>query len=462
MFEGVKTFLAGFGARQDFAAKGRPRAIEGEEMVVGTDLLASMAQIGKDGVFFLPTDDIVARHGWTIYKEMVHDDQVKAALEFKKILIAGRTWELDPADKSPEAKEQAEFLTDAMQGIKMNYVFKEALSALEFGFSLAEQVFERGDWHGKQMVLLKKIAHRDPFGIWMKMDVHGNWFGARQQVTYQVKELPKEKLWLFTHDPRFGNVYGSSDLRAAYRSWYAKKFVVQFWNVFLERLGSPMMMMKYPVGASDQLRNTLKKILTNLSSKTEILVPEGVQVQLVEATRGGTATYEQALAFHNNSISRAILMAGLLGIDGDATRTNAATSQSFLQLRILFKMADEVSQRLAESFMSQIGRPLLDMNYEKPLYPTFIWQDYGQFEGTVVADEIRQLHANGVIDMDQSDVNYVRSILGLRVRDPLDPQDEVIRPQPLPPPGGGAAQPPAAPGGNDRAGKGGATQKDKL
>jgi hypothetical protein len=61
--------------------------------------------------------------------------------------------------------------------------------------------------------------------------------------------------------------------------------------------------------------------------------------------------------------------------------------------------------------------------------------------------------------MDQADVNYVRSIMGLPLRDEEN-EDEVIRPAPTPPPGGGAPTPPAAPQGNDRAGKGGAKQAD--
>jgi hypothetical protein len=71
--------------------------------------------------------------------------------------------------------------------------------------------------------------------------------------------------------------------------------------------------------------------------------------------------------------------------------------------------------------MEQVGNPLLELNFEKPLIPKFIWQDYGQFEGQVVADEIRQLHAAGIIDMDQTDVNYVRSIMGLPLRDDDNP-----------------------------------------
>jgi phage gp29-like protein len=450
-------------------AQGRPRAIEGEQLVVGNDLLATMIDPKQGGVYFLTIDEIVARKGWATYKEMLHDDQVKACLEFKKILVVGRAFELKPADDSSAAALQAKFVEEVFSRLNIEEVLHNALTAFEFGYSLAEQVFERDIWDarndgdGKQYVFLKKLQHRDPRDLVLKMDYHGNYVGMKQWgvagVPKGVVELAPEKTWLFTHDKRFGNLYGQSDLRAAYRSWWAKKFVIQFWNVYLERFGAPMTKMTYPLGASDQLKTNLKTILSNLSSKTEILVPEGVNVNLVEATRGGNAGYEQALSFHNNSIARAMLMVALLGADGDANRQTASTSQSFLHVRILFKVADQISQKLSASLMEQVIRPLLDLNFETPAYPDFIWQDYGQFEGMAVADEIRQLHAAGIIEMDQRDVNYVRSILGLPLRDELDDPDEVIRPQPLPPPGGGAGQPPAPEDGNTRADKGGGKGK---
>lgn len=446
---------------------GRPRAIEGEAMVVGTDLLASMVSPTQGGVYFLSPDEIIRRKGWSIYKEMLHDDQVRVALEFKKVLVAGRTYDMVAHDETPAAKLQAKFASEILCRLNMVEVFRNALTAFDYGFSIAEQVFERDTWDedGNQYVFLKAIKHRDPKDIQLKMDVHGNFIGA-QQVNVGVVAggnvpLDASKLWLFTHDPQFGNLYGTSDLRSAYRSWFAKKFVIQFWNVYLERFGAPMTKMTYPAGASDDLKTKLKAILTNLASKTEILVPEGVQVNLIEATRGGNAGYTDALAFHNNSIARAILVPALLGDDGDASRASNGDSQSFLQLRVMFKLADQISQTLAKTLMEQVIQPLLDINFAVPLYPKFIWQDYGQFEGMAVADEIRQLFAAGLIDPDQTDINYVRSIVGLPIRDEDGKPDEVVRPAAIPPPGNGTP-PPAAPQGNKRADKGGSAKTDST
>ena len=147
-------------------------------------------------------------------------------------------------------------------------------------------------------------------------------------------------------------------------------------------------------------------------------------------------------------------MIALLGAGGsDVTR--GSDSQSRLHLRILFKMADELGKDLMETFEKQVIKQLVDMNFEHDnLYPTFLWQDYGEFEGIEVADTIRLLHAAGIVDMDQEDVNYARSILGLPLRKEGDPEDEVVRPPQLPPPGDPNMPPPAASQGNQSSDKG--------
>jgi phage gp29-like protein len=452
------------------AAIGRPRAIEGEEMVVSNGLLASLTPTRQGGVYFLPTDEIVRRHGWSTYKEMRHDDMVKACLAFKRILIRGRSWEIAPADKTPQAKEVADYVTWALQRVDIDGAFEEALSALEFGFAMAEKVFERCAYQGKQVVALKKLGFRDPQSMEIRSDIHGNWLGARQlnlnfigAPTAQQQpyiELGPDKLWLYTYNGRFGNLYGEPDLRSAYRPWWAKKFIINFWNVFLERMGSPMTAMKYPLGATEEMKNTLKQIMRNLASKTEILIPQGVEIALIEAQRSGRADYGAALAFHNGGIARAILMSTLFGTGAEAETSRGGDSQSFLQLRILFKMADNVSKALAASMMTQVVQQLVALNFDGDavaLTPKFVWQDYGQFEGMKIADTIRLLFAAGILDMDQKDVNYARSVLGLPLRGPDDDQDEVQRPPPLPPPGSPNAPPPAAGQGNERSKKGGDT-----
>jgi phage gp29-like protein len=433
---------------------GRPSDIEGEKLLVSAgQMLKSAVSPGQGGVFFLPIDDIIRRKGWITYQDMKHDDQVKATLAFKKILVGGRTWEIMPKDESAKAKEIAEFVQANLERFNFKRAVNGALTAFEYGFSVGEIVWEPAMYNGNRAIMIKDVKHKDPQSLEIAQDEFGNIKAFRQQHVGGQTEVDMDKVWHWAHQSEFGNPYGTSDLRAAYRFWWAKKFVMNFWNVFLERMGQPMTLMKYPQGAGDELKRLLKGILSNLGSKTEVLVPEGVEVELVEATRSGTADYAGALDFYNMSIARALLMVGLIGMGGDKTG-RGADSQSRLQLRVLFKMAAEISDDMIFSFMDQVVKKLVDMNFEHDgLYPTFTWQDYGGFEGIEIADTIRQLHVAGLLDLDQTDVNYVRSVLGLPIRGEDDKPDEVLRPEPVPLSGGGAPPPPADQG-NARAEKG--------
>ncbi len=435
---------------------GRPSAIEQEHMVVDGEVVRSFLPMHKGGVEFLPVDTIINRKGWQIYRDMMHDDQVKVTLAFKKLLVHGRAWEMKPAKAdNAKADEIALFVKANLERINFKRIVAEQLSALQFGFALSEVLYEITDFKGEKKAMLKDIKARDPQHLKIMADMHGNITKFRQESSFNEHiDMDPSKVWHYAHQSQFQNHYGVSDFRSVYKNWWAKKYLINFWNVFLERMGAPMTLMKYPHGASPELKRLLKGILTGLSAKSELLVPEGVEVELIEATRSGTASFKEALQYHDNAISRGMLVVALLGMGGsDVTR--GADSQSRLQLRVLFKMGDDLAKDLMRTFHEQVIKQLVDLNFEHDdLYPTFVWQEYGEFEGFEVADTIRLLHAAGMIDMDQEDVNYARSILGLPLRKEGDPEDEVVRPQPLPPPAD-ANSPPGSPGaGNQRASKG--------
>lgn len=438
----------GSGRRPDFLR---------ENMVLDGEVMRSYLPIAKDGsaIRFLPIDDILTRKGWKTYRDMRHDDQIKATMSFKKVLIHGRAIEVQPHTvEDQESEDIAKFVEWNIQRINFKRILREALSAMDFGFSVGELLWEVTEYDGKTVIALKGIKHREPENIEIEADKFGNIKNFVQEPNWGEKiDMKPEKVWHYAHNSEFQNHYGVSDLRSCYKNWWAKKFIINFWNVFLERLGQPMTTMKYPQGASEELKKTLKQILQGLSTKTEVLIPEGVEIELIEATRAGHADYFQALQYHDNAIARALLVVALLGTGGDEIK-RGSDSQSRLHLRVLFKMADEIAKDLIYTFHEQVVRQLVDYNFDTDKYPKLSWQDYGEFEGIEVADTIRLLHAAGILDMNQEDVNYARSVLGLPLRREGDPEDEVVRPPQPPPPGNANAPPPPAKQGNLRADKG--------
>jgi len=434
--------------------RGRPSNREREATVVGSQLISWQLPGGnRDKFEMVSPDDLLTRRGWSIYREMTADDQIKAALWYKKTLICARPFDVKPASDSAVDKEAAEFIQKNFDAINFKRVLWEALSAFSFGFCAGEILWEISGT--PPQLHLKAIKFRDPEWMYIYSDKHGNITEFVQKPPNPIDskaeiKLPPEKVFHYAYQKEFSNHYGISDLRGAYRAWWSKKYVTQFWNVFLERFGAPLMKMTYPHGSSEQLKSTLKSIMTNLSSKTDILVPEGVVIELIEATRAGQAKYEEALTYYDIRIASAILIPALLGMGTDIKR--GSDSQSRLHLRTLMKLVQYLGCEIAEEIQNKLIKPLVDANFNTEEYPTFTFQDYGEFEAFEITDAIKELFNAGILDMDQEDVNYARSVLGLNIRDE-DHEDEIRRPDP--------SALPQMPGGNAQAESGGAKQGNK-
>jgi len=451
------------------SAVGRPRNIEAEVTVhegASLSMWPKLESNRKEALYTLTnSDELLRRQGFKVYRDMLADDTVKACLAFKKILVHGRKWTITPAGgKEPSEQQQkhADFVLDAMQGIAMNRVIREMLTAFNFGFSMGEIIWEvkaLGD-DAELKVVLKDIKFRAPDYIWIDMDAHGNIVRFRQEpgVAPGVVILNPDKVIHYAYGSEHGNHYGVSDLRACYAAWWSKKFITQFWNVFLERFGQPLMMMKYPQGADQPLKDSLKAILTSLSSRSDILVPEGVEISLIEATRSGSAGYSEALNYCDVRISRAILVPALLGMGTDVKR--GADSQSRLHLRILMKIANDACEDISAEMKKKTIEPLIKMNFADYKLgmelPDFAFLDYGEYEGIEIVDSAINMFNSGMLDADQKDINFLRSAVGLPLREEGD-EDEVMRAPP--PPTGTSPNDPNATGAggaknNNRATKG--------
>ena len=447
--------------------RGRPRNVERETTVVGSQLVSWQLPGGSGDKFeMMSPDDLLSRRGWRVYREMMADDQVKAAMWYKKVLLCARPFDMKPGSEDQVDKDAAEFIQKNLEGICFKKILWEMLSAFEFGFSAGEILWEIKDDDGAPKLHLNDVKFRDPEWMHIHVDRHGNILEFVQKPPVPINGaadifIKPEKVLHYAYQRQFSNHYGVSDLRATYRAWWSKKYVTQFWNVFLERFGAPLMKMTYPEGASEQLKGSLKTIMRNLSSKTDILVPEGVVIELVEATRGGTAKYEEALAYYDTRIATSILIPGLLGMGSEA-KTIGSDSQSRLHLRTLMKVVQFIGEDIGREIQEKIVKPLVDANFNTENYPKFMFQDYGEFEAFEITDAIKELFNAGILDVDQEDVNFARSILGLPIRSE-DNEDEILRNDPsmLPPaPGGNAqAQGGGAKQGNNRAEKGVSTRK---
>jgi phage gp29-like protein len=374
---------------------------------------------GINGLQIAPynPDDLIGKRGYAIYDQMQRDAQVQACLTIKKLAVLSRGWEVHPASSDPADVEVADFVRfalDEMRGSIIDVLFN-VLDALAKGFSVLEmnyRTLDRDPHRGR--VGLASIKAKDPSTFAFDTDEFLNVKALTRSVDVSGTSFPKhpslppEKFVVYSYMPRYESPYGTSDLRAAYKHYWSKDILTRFMNLYLEKYGSPTAKGSYKRGTPKQAQEELLKVLDKIQQETAIVIPEDVQVELLEASRGGEAGYLQAIEFHDKQISRAILCQTLMTDEGSHVGSFALAK---VHLDVLKMCLRKLKRDLEESVMQeQVIKRLVDYNFAVAAYPTF---SLGPLEDTDVVQlsgVIEKLVSGQIIRPDEE---WIRGYLGL-------------------------------------------------
>jgi phage gp29-like protein len=400
-------FSARLGARRS-PPKGELAQVRG---VVGSALA---------GLLPYNPDDLIGSRGYAIYDQMQRDAQIQACLTIKKLAVLSHGWEVHPASEDPSDREVADFVRFALEDMRGSIldVLYNAMDALAKGFSVMEinyRTIEREPFGG--MVGLASIKSKDPSTFVFDLDEYANIrFLRRQDVSgthsRSREALPPEKFVVYTYMPRYESPYGTSDLRAAYKHYWSKDVLTRFLNMYLEKYGSPTARGTYKRGTPKAAQEELLKVIDKIQQQTAIVIPDDVQIDLMEATRGGEAGYLQAIEFHDKQIAKAILSQTLVVDEGARVGSFALAKVHLDVVRMCLK---KLKRDLEETVMQeQVIRRLVDYNYTVTSYPTFTLGPLEDQDAAQLAEVISKLVSGEVIRPDEG---WIREYLGLPGRD---------------------------------------------
>ena len=360
-------------------------------------------------------DDLIGKRGYAIYDQMQRDAQVQACLMIKKLAVLSRGWEVHPASNDPRDVEVADFVRFALESMRGSIldVLYNVLDALAKGFSVLEMnysVLDGEPYSGR--VGLASIKAKDPSTFAFDTDEYLNVKGLRRTGLSDLRpptsDLSPEKFVVYSYMPRYESPYGTSDLRAAYKHYWSKDILVRFMNLYLEKYGSPTAKGSYKRGTPKASQEELLRVLDKIQQETAIVIPEDVQIELLEAHRGGEAGYLQAIEFHDKQISRAILCQTLMTDEGTRVGSFALAK---VHLDVLKMCLRKLKRDLEESVMGeQVIKRLVDYNFNTSAYPTF---SLGPLEDTDVVQlsgVIEKLVSGQIIKPDEE---WIRGYLGL-------------------------------------------------
>jgi len=131
-----------------------------------------------------------------------------------------------------------------------------------------------------------------------------------------IDPAPRKFLVLrFQNDARYP--YGRGLCHHAYWYYFFKKNALKFWAIFNERFGSPTAVARVGQGIGPDDRRELGELLAGLHGEAGVVVPDAVQLSLLEAARSGEgATFRTFLDWCNDEMSKIVLGATLTSSEG--------------------------------------------------------------------------------------------------------------------------------------------------
>lgn len=392
-----------------------------KETIVGFNSLV----YSNNAFSYYNPDTLIIKRGNRVYKNMLADEQVKACYNLKVAAVLGRGYCFEA--KNDEHQRIADFFYTANDQMESSFsnILRGVLSGFKNGFSISEKVSKPIEWDGKPYWGLKDIKLKpwDTFNV--VVDQYGTIEKLEQSVSMgSAKNIPLDKVVYWVYQPDIDRYYGESDLRAAYRAWWSKDIAIKFQNIHLERHGSGFATMQPGEKAKTDptIKNRLISILNNLSVRTGIYVPKGYTFDIKNPIH--TDAYEKAVAQHDKSIAKAMLLPNLLGLSEQGN--TGSYSQSQTQFDVFLWIIDEICNSITECLNEQVYADLALLNFGTNDIPKFKFDPLTDEKKKALASAWSELAQKGVVTNTEQDEAYTRSLLGYpeKQEDIIDEESE--------------------------------------
>lgn len=321
------------------------------------------------------------------------DAHLTAIVTQRKAAVLAWQRQVVPAGTSPDALAAARLVEAALQRIGSGFErdLAELLDAIPYGLAVSEVLWEHAPWPADpasgvpggldavpdgpaaplpaQCLLPAALRSRHPRRFVFGADSALRLLTPDNSVTGEA--LAPCKFLVFAPYGRHEDPYGLPALRSVWWLAYFKRQVMRFWVLFCEKFGTPTTVLKHPLGATDREKAAYRRIIGTLQQETGLIVPEGVELALLEAQRSGTVeTYSQLLRFLNEEMSKALLGQTL---STEATE-RGARSLGEVHLAVRRDIVRQDAQALMALVNGQLVQWIVDLNFPagRRCYPR--WQ----------------------------------------------------------------------------------------
>ena len=235
--------------------------------------------------------------GLAIYDEIERDTHAFAMLQKRKKGLTARNWEVEPGGDRPIDQEAADLVEEILEALPFDRICEDLLDATLKGYAICEVIWMR-DGNRIRPVRIKNLEQR-------RFRFDENWKPRLLTWTAMLDgiELPERKFIVHRFGVKGNNPYGLGLGTRLFWAVLFKREGVAFWLHFLEKFAGPTVVGKTPYGILTEDQRKLMRSLESVRTSSAITVPIGTDIEFLEATRSGSVTYEQWLAYWDRQIS---------------------------------------------------------------------------------------------------------------------------------------------------------------
>ena len=305
-----------------------------------------------------------------LFDDVVETDaHLRNLFEQRTQAVSGKPRVFKPAGPGADDAAAATALTEALAPLAMTEVLEHLLSFNRYGYACAEIAWDVRPIAGRPWIVPVGITCVPPrrFVVVPQTDELRLVNNPRLWASNDAEALWPGRWIVIKRGPI--RVVRSGLMRtAAWLSLY-KRFATRDWVVYAEKFGIPLPIVSYTESNDDKAKNTALLIAENIGNDGAAVVPKGIDVELVDASRGSdsSSTHGGLITHCNRENSKLINGATLANDNGDSGGASYALGDVHASVR--WEAVQYDAERLQEAVRTQIATPFCIYNGLDPLRP---------------------------------------------------------------------------------------------
>lgn len=281
------------------------------------------------------------------------DPHLFSQMQTRKNAVSGTDFEILPYSEDETDKRITKFISNIIADLDTEDIFMDLLDSIGKGFAISEILWKYKDG----MVVVDEIKSREQKKFFWDYE---DKFKVMTAENPAGEELPINKFIIHRYKARSGHPSKAGIMRVISWMYLFKNYTVKDWVAFAEVYGMPLRLGKYNSGASDDDKHALQVALVMLGSDAAGIVPEGTEIEFIEASKVSTLNIYESLAnFCNKEMSKAILGQTLTTDIGDNGSRAAATVHDGVRHDLI----EADCKALARTIRNDLIKPLVLFNF---------------------------------------------------------------------------------------------------